>query len=167
MKKNLTPPQALNRLASLCSRSEYAESDCRAKLIAWHIAPNDADSIMQSLVENHFVDDRRYAHAFTSDKFKFSGWGRQKIAHALRQKQIPQDAIADAIEEINEDDYIATLYRIMHSKARAIEGKDYAHAKAALLRFAASRGFELHLAMRCADDILKNIAIDNDDNFDY
>lgn len=166
VKKNLTPPQALNRLASLCSRSEYAESDCRAKLQSWHIAPDDADSIMQSLIDNHFVDDYRYAHAFTSDKFKFSGWGRQKIIHALRIKRIPQEAITAAINEIDDENYFSTLRRIMQAKAHSIEGKDYAHAKASLLRFAVSRGFELHLATRCASEILRDFSHENDD-IDY
>ena len=41
---------ALNRLAALCSRSEQAECDLRAKLAAWAIAPNDADRITERIV---------------------------------------------------------------------------------------------------------------------
>ena len=60
-KKNISPENALNRLAALCSRSEQAECDLRAKLSSWAIAPNDADRIIARLYEMRFIDLNRYA----------------------------------------------------------------------------------------------------------
>ena len=161
-RKQLSPAQALNRLAALCSRTEYAESDCRAKLAAWGITPDDADAVIQDLSDNRFIDDHRYAHAFTNDKLRFSGWGRVKIAYTLRQKAIPSDAIAEAFEEINEEEYCESLKRIMQSKASSLRGKDYAHTLASLMRFAVSRGFEPSLASKYASNLLRDLPHDDD-----
>jgi len=166
-KKPLTPAQALNRLEALCSRSEYAESDCRAKLSAWLISHDEAEKIIESLINNKFVDDYRYAHAFTHDKLQFSGWGRIKIAYTLRSKGIPTEAIDEAFKDINEDTYCDTLHRLLKTKASAIQGKDYAHAYASLLRFAASRGFETALASKYISQILKDSDTQNDCDNDF
>ena len=94
-----TPAQALSALAALCSRGEQAESDLREKLRKWEVSPADADRIIQRLKEENFLSDERYARAFVRDKFRFNGWGRIKIAHALRQKHIDSQWIEQALAD--------------------------------------------------------------------
>ncbi len=149
-----TPAQALSALAALCSRGEQAESDLREKLRKWEVSPADADRIIQRLKEENFLSDERYARAFVRDKFRFNGWGRIKIAHALRQKRIDSQWIELALaDEIDEAAYHDTLIRLMQGKLRSVAGREPQAARAALLRFAASRGFESDLCYRCLDEV--------------
>ena len=149
-----TPAQALSALAALCSRGEQAESDLREKLRKWEVSPADADRIIQRLKEENFLSDERYARAFVRDKFRFNGWGRIKIAHALRQKRIDSQWIELALaDEIDEAAYHDTLIRLMQGKLRSVASREPQAARAALLRFAASRGFESDLCYRCLDEV--------------
>ena len=149
-----TPAQALSALAALCSRGEQAESDLREKLRKWEVSPPDADRIIQRLKEENFLSDERYARAFVRDKARFNGWGRIKIAHALRQKHIDSQWIELALaDEIDEAAYHDTLIRLMQGKLRSVASREPQAARAALLRFAASRGFESDLCYRCLDEV--------------
>ncbi len=141
-KKQISAANALNRAAALCSRSEQASADIVKKLRDWGLAESDVAAVMERLVKEKFVDDGRYAVAFVRDKFRFNGWGRRKIAYALRQKGVAQDLVDEAMSEIADDDYNATLRHLLEGKARSLVGKEPRLAKASLLRFAASRGFE-------------------------
>lgn len=149
-----TAEQALSALAALCSRGEQAESDLREKLRKWEVAPAQAERIIARLKDENFLSDERYARAFVRDKFRFNGWGRIKIAHALRQKHIDNQWIDVALrEEIDADCYHDTLMRLMLGKARSVANRGSQAARAAVLRFAASRGFESDLCYRCLDEV--------------
>lgn len=149
-----TPAQALSTLAALCSRGEQAESDLREKLRKWEVSPADADRIIRRLKQENFLSDERYARAFVRDKARFNGWGRIKIAHALRQKHIDSQWIEQALaDEIDEAAYHDTLIRLMQGKLRSVASREPQAARAALLRFAASRGFESDLCYRCLDEV--------------
>ena len=126
----------------LCARCEQAEGDLRKKLHDWDIAPSDSDDIIMRLKQERYLDNERYAHAYCRDKLRFNGWGRIKIAFMLKGKGIEQEFIDAAIAEIDEEQYTTILNEALETKARSLNGKDPQQARAALLRFAASRGFE-------------------------
>lgn len=162
-----TPAQALSALAALCSRGEQAESDLREKLRKWEVSPADADRIIQRLKEENFLSDERYARAFVRDKFRFNGWGRIKIAHALRLKHIDSQWIEQAVnEEIETDAYHDTLVHLMQGKLRSLQSREPRAARAALLRFAASRGFESDLCYRCLDEVWRAHNLPDDEDAD-
>jgi regulatory protein len=160
MKREISAETALNRLAAMCSRSEHCEADVRRKLADWGMDAASADGIVRRLVSEHYVDDARYAHAYVRDKFRFNSWGRVKIAYMLRGKGIAADVIALALEEIDAADYAATLSQLLRDKWREVCRRDPDKARAALLRFAAGRGFEPADAVRAVNEIMR---CDNDD----
>lgn len=163
----MTPQQALSRLAALCSRGEQAESDLRRKLQRWDIDPVEANRIVQRLKEENFLNEERFARAFVRDKARFNGWGRVKIAHALRQKQVSAAIIQLAIdEEMDAQASRSTLLRLLQGKARTVCQREPRLARAALLRFAASRGFETDLCYRCVDEVCRTLNIPDDEQTD-
>ena len=145
MKKPITADNAFLRLATLCARSEQAEGDLRKKLQSWSINNGDADSIISRLKQERYLDNERYARAYCRDKFRFNGWGRLKISFMLRGKGIEQEFIDQALAEIDDQQYANVLEDIITNKAKTLNGKDSEHTRAALLRFATSRGFETNL----------------------
>ncbi len=141
-RKNITYEEAKSRLESLCARSEQCSGDLRRKLYNWGIPASKAEQIIEHLTELRYIDEIRFTRAFVLDKFRFSRWGRIKISHALRLKQISQDIISSSLYEINEDEYIQTLISVLRSKAQSIKEPLSYDGKTRLFRFAISRGFE-------------------------
>ena len=138
----ISPEAAFNKAATLCARCEQAAADVRTKLLNWGLEPSDAETIIERLINDNYLDEQRFARAFVNDKFKFNGWGRMKIAHQLRAKGITSECIDEALSLIDNDEYLATLERILTTKAATLQGREPQQARAALMRFAASRGFE-------------------------
>lgn len=155
--KNISPEKTLSRAAALCSRSEQCEADIRAKLTAWGIADvAAADAIVARLVSESYLSESRYARAFARDRFRFAGWGRLKIAYALRLKRVAEECIADALTEIDEEDYAKALATALQGKLRSVASREPVQQRAALYRFAASRGYESDLAGRAISALLSH-----------
>ncbi len=153
IRRRLTPLQALQRLESLCSRSEQCESELYTKLSRWGISSAMAEKIMERLRAGRYVDDVRFAHAFVRDKYLFQRWGRIKISAALRLKRIESDTISAAIdEEIDESTYHANLMALIRAKVRQLEQPRSYDNRTRLLRFAAGRGYEPAIIINTLND---------------
>lgn len=146
MKKPVDTAAEANRMRDLCVRSEYCTDDIRRRLIKRGVSPDDADKIIATLVDEHFIDNRRFARAFVRDKYRFSGWGRYKITTALYAKRIPDTIITEALSEISLNQYAATAMKVMRTRLRLMSpDMDPAEKREKLYRFGLSRGYESRL----------------------
>ncbi|MBR5673032.1 MAG: RecX family transcriptional regulator [Muribaculaceae bacterium] len=160
-RKPLTPDQAMNRAAALCARSEQAPADIREKLVKWGLSVSTANQVLAQLIEQGYIDERRFARAFVNDRFRFNGWGRIKIAHQLRLKGIPNEIIDEAMTAIDEEQYRERLLELLRAKWRDVSDREPRAAWAAMMRFAASRGFETSLAGECVNQVTRINAQDD------
>lgn len=147
MKKSKTPQQAIVQLEALCARAEHCTSEMRRKLYDWGINRDDAEKIVSHLIRNRYVDDCRFARAYVKDKLIFGKWGRNKIKQGLIAKRITSEIIVDALDEIDEQQYMEILEHILNVKINSISDTDAYTRKMKLLRFAVSRGFEAGLVV--------------------
>ena len=151
----------MNRAAALCARSEQAPGDIREKLVKWGLNPGEVSQVLTQLIEQGYIDERRYARAFVNDRFRFNGWGRIKIAHQLRLKGISNDLIDEAMTAIDEEQYRERLLDLLRAKWRDVSGREPRAAWAAMMRFAASRGFEAGIARECVKQVTRLDAQDD------
>lgn len=135
--------QILDRAARLCSSREKCQHDIWIKINNWGLNETDTTRAIKYLIENKFIDDRRFASYFVRDKLKFNKWGRVKIRYSLLQKKIAEDIISDSISEIDPESYNEMLDQIIRSKIRSVGEPNIAKNKAKLIRFAAQRGFTI------------------------
>lgn len=141
--RQLTYEQALTRITSLCSASEYCIHDINEKLYRWGISNTDSERIIDYLLDEKYIDEARYAQAYTNDKLRFSHWGRIKIKSMLRMKHISDRDINNAFDNISEEEYKSILRDIIKGKAKSEgDAEDYA-SRAKIIRFALQRGFEM------------------------
>ena len=148
MKKPLTPAEALNKAAAYCTLCERCTSEVSAKLTAWSVPHCEQEEIIARLIDEKFIDEKRYCSAFVNDKVKFNRWGRIKITAALREKHLPQEYIKEALENIDEDIYMQALKETIDIKRRELKGKDDFATQQKIIRHAASRGYEPALIMK-------------------
>ncbi len=152
--KEVSYSSALSKMQFICSRQEKCCSDIRKKLENWHLSYDDQDNIIQSLIDDKFIDEKRYTGFYVRDKYKFNKWGRIKISHHLKQKQIPEYIIMEAFDSISDELYEENLKEILSSKLRSTREEDPYKLKAKLFRFAQSRGFESNLILRNIEDLI-------------
>lgn len=139
--KPISPAEALNKAAAYCTLCERCISEVSKKLTTWGVPPAEQQRIIDRLQDEGFINEERYCRAFVNDKLRFNRWGRIKITAALYEKRLPREYITQAIEEIDEEEYMQTLHDLVATKQRELKNEDFA-TKQKIIRFAASRGFE-------------------------
>lgn len=141
--KTFTEEEALKRAAASCSSRELCRADVEDKLLKWNMSHEATERILDRLEADNFLNEERYCRAFINDKLRFAKWGKQKIAGALRLKQISNKLIWEFFEQIDQEEYLTILRDIIASKRKSIHAESEYELNAKLIRFALSRGFEL------------------------
>ena len=142
---------AVRRIASYCAKSEQSRADAYEKLKKWGFDGKTIEGMLDALETGGFIDDERFCRSFVNDKFRFNKWGRLKIAQALALRKIPGEVYQPYLNDIDEDEYLATLKKLIDMKKRSVHGKNEYDKTAKLIRFAASRGFEMRYIKQCLD----------------
>ncbi len=146
--------KVLSRLQGRCAKREYCRSDIfRKALAAFDGDREQAGRLLDSLVEDRFVDDLRYASAFAREKSRLTGWGPAKISSSLMVKGIERSVIASALKEIDQDEAGRRMRSVLEAKYRTLRGDPQEKFK--LLRFGLSRGYEYDILAPAVEEILK------------
>lgn len=143
----------LNKAAIYASRCEHCESEVREKLLGWGGSEGEADEIITYLTEERYIDNQRYANSYTRDKFRFNHWGKYKIGMMLRSKDICNEIIEEALNQIGEEEYLEKLEQILRDKLRSLKYSSEYEKKGKLFKFAQSRGFESGAISKVIDSI--------------
>ena len=133
-----TPEQALNALMRLCAKSEHSTGDAMRLMNRWHVAQENRHEVLDKLIKLKFIDNRRFAEAYTRDKLRFQGWGKRKIRSGLMGKGIEREIIEAVLAEVESDD--SQLMRLLAAKKRTVKAADEYQMKMKLMRFALGRG---------------------------
>ena len=150
-KSPVSEPQALQKLAALCSRSEHSSGEIREKMRRWQLPSDAQERIVQRLVAERFIDDSRFARLFVRDRLRFASWGERKILMALRQKGIDEATAAEALGEVSDDEWLAALRSVIAAKRRTTKAASDYELNAKLMRHALNRGFTMRLIEQCVD----------------
>lgn len=149
MKKELSAEEARLKAEAYCSLSEHCKSEVIGKLQQWGAPEETWEAILNHLEKERYVDESRYATFFVRDKYRFNQWGRVKIAQALRMKHIPSACIDEAMEEIDEQEYLNILTSLLKKKVRSIKASNDYERNGKLVRFAAGHGYEIGDILLC------------------
>ena len=126
-----------------CANEEQCKTSVRKKLCDWGVSVDLSNKIVNKLVEEGFIDERRYAKAYCSSKLRHQKWGRLKVIYQLRSKQIPPKFITDALLDIPDEEYRGILRSVADEKWATYDPKEtLTRKRSKLSTFLASRGFE-------------------------
>jgi regulatory protein len=141
--------QSYRKAADYCALQEHCLADVEIKLRLWNVDRKFHREILNRLVADGFINEKRYALEFVSGKWNINGWGKLKIAAALRQKKITGSTIRQALETINQEDYNKKLADLL---AQKLAGSNGITEKQSAIRFALSRGFEPELVYKLMNE---------------
>lgn len=140
VKREWSLDELKHKAEAYCAAAEHCCFEVNNKLQQWGANADEIESIISHLTAQRYIDELRYCCAFTHDKIRYQGWGRVKIKAALYAKHIPSLLITQALDSIDETEYLATLERIIATKKRTIKSTDLM-AREKLIRFCLQRGF--------------------------
>jgi regulatory protein len=122
-RKQLTKEQALQKLRHYCAYQERCHVEVKEKLYSFGLRKQMVEESIAQLIEEDYLNEERFAIQFAGGKFRMKQWGRVKIKHALKQKQVSTYCISKAMKEIDEADYEKTLHKLAKQKWSTIRGE--------------------------------------------
>ena len=156
MEASISYRQALTKAMALCGQSERCRFDIVTKLRQWELSEEEIATAIDYLIKEHFLDEERFVRFYVNDKLQFNKWGKVKLKFMLRQKQIPEPIIREALEQIDDDHYRSILKSLLKTKAKSVKGDSGYERRGKLAVFAQGHGFEAELAYRMAGELIGN-----------
>ena len=144
-KQSLTPQQALQKLKHFCGYQERSHYETQQKLYSLGLYKKDVEILLSQLIEEDYLNEERYATAFTSGRFRIKQWGRIKIKYELQQHKVSSYNIAKALKAIDETDYLKTLATLAEKKWLSLKGEQYLIRQAKTNSYLLQKGFEQNL----------------------
>ena len=151
MKKEKTEEEAFLQLAALCANAEHCQYDMLEKMKRWELSDEAQARVMARLIEERYVDDRRYARAFVKDKIRYNKWGHRKVQQGLWMKRIDKEIQDEVLDDIDEKEYLDVLKPLLKQKRKSIKANSDYELNQKLVRFAYGRGFTFEIIRQCLD----------------
>ena len=141
-----TPDQALPKAKQYCAYQERSHSEVKEKLYGFGLTTKEVEQIISILIEENYLNEERFAIAFAGGKFRIKQWGKVKITHALKQKQVSAYCIKKALQQIDYDTYLKTLQKNFDAKIKTLQSeKNIFIKKKKLQDHLMQKGFESEL----------------------
>ena len=121
--QKFTPQQALPKAKHYCAYQERCHREVKDKLYGFGLNTKEVDQILSTLIEENYLNEERFAIQFAGGHFRTKKWGRVKISHALKQKQVSAYCIKKALKQIDEDEYLKTLEKLFAEKLRLLKSE--------------------------------------------
>lgn len=125
----------------------------KEKMTRWGIDEDAQQRVVEYLVANRYVDDRRYARSFVNDKLKYNKWGPRKIEQSLWMKHIDESILREALDDVDNEEYISVLRPLLTSKRKTTKAETDYEMNQKLLRFAIGRGFTFEQVKEVIDEV--------------
>lgn len=137
-----------------CKYQERCHSEVRNKLYELGLTTPEVERELATLIESGVLNEERFARAFARGRFRLKQWGREKIKQQLKLRKISDYCIKKAMTEIDGDDYLNTLNKLLSKKLLELRGtRSLLMKKAKLYRYLVQKGYERDLI----NDLLKEL----------
>ena len=147
--KIVTPEQAYARITRICARKEYAPFDIRQKLLRLNLTDDVVELLLERLIKERYIDERRYTESYIREKLHFNKWGKRKIELHLAQKRISPDVVRDVFTQFSESQLSESLLSLLEKKRKSVTGRSEYERNGKLIRYALGRGFSMQESSRC------------------
>jgi len=147
--KIVTPEQAYACITRSCARKEYAPFDIRQKLLRLNLTDDVVELLLERLIKERYIDERRYTESYIREKLHFNKWGKRKIELHLAQKRISPDVVRDVFTQFSESQLSESLLSLLEKKRKSVTGRSEYERNGKLIRYALGRGFSMQEISRC------------------
>ncbi len=153
-KKVFTVDEIKRKLEQYCVYQDRCHKEVEQKMWEYSLIPEAKEMILLSLMQDDFLNEERFAKSFARGKFRIKSWGKNRIIRELKFRDISAYNLKTALKEINEEEYIETIYRITENRNAVISEPNIYKRKQKLIGFLQRKGFENDLIFKTINDIL-------------
>jgi regulatory protein len=150
-----TVDQIKRKIEQYCVYQDRCHKEVEQKMRDYNLIPEARELILLSLMKDDFLNEERFSKSFARGKFRIKSWGKQRIIRELKFRNISAYNIKTALKEIEETEYIATIYRITENRNAVIKESNSYKRKKKLIDFLMRKGFENELIFKTVKDVLE------------
>jgi len=146
---------AKTKIAKYCAYQERAHAEVEHKLYSFGLFSEQVQELVAWLITENYLNEERFAIAFSGGKFRIKKWGRVKIKQQLKLKRVSDYSINKAISGIDEKAYQETMEGLIRNKWKDASANNIYELRNKVARFVINKGYEPDLVW----DHTKNIII--------
>lgn len=136
--------EAKTKAGRYCAYQERTQQEVRDKLYVLGLFRDEVELVLTELITEDYINEERFAKRYASGKFRIKQWGKRKIVYALKQKNISSYCIDKALKEIDDEEYIVVLKKLINKKTALLKGDEFIlHKK--ISNYLIGKGFEPEL----------------------
>ncbi|MDB0600468.1 regulatory protein RecX [Tenacibaculum maritimum] len=143
------------KMESFCVYQDRCHKEVEKKIAEYNLIPEARASILIDLIQDGFLNEERFAKSFARGKFRIKKWGKQRITRELKLRDVSSYNIRIALKEIDENDYMATLYELIAKRNNSISETNLYKRKKKIMDYMVYRGYEYKLLFMAINDFLK------------
>ncbi len=151
--KVFTVDEIKRKLEQYCVYQDRCHKEVEQKMREYNLIPEAKEMILLSLLQDNFLNEERFAKRFARGKFRIKHWGKQRIVRELKFRDISSYNIKTALKEIDEQDYLKTIYSITEKRNEAISEPNIYKRKRKLIDFLMRKGYENELIYKTVDEV--------------
>ncbi|KGL60168.1 regulatory protein [Polaribacter sp. Hel1_33_78] len=153
-KKYFTVDEIKRKLEHYCAYQDRCHKEVEQKMWEFNLIPEAKELILLSLMKDDFLNEERFSKSYARGKFRIKNWGKQRIVRELKFRDISAYNIKTALKEIDETEYLKTLYSITENRNEVISEPNVYKRKKKLIDFLMRKGFENDLIFKTVNEIL-------------
>jgi regulatory protein len=153
-KKSFTVDELQKKMEYYCVYQDRCHQEVERKMTEYQLIPEAKEKILLHLMQHNFLNEERFSRSFARGKFRIKNWGKQRIVRELKNKNISNYNIKSALKEINEDEYLQTIYRITENRNNSITEKNIYKRKKKLQDFLLRKGYEYDLIFKIVNAVI-------------
>jgi regulatory protein len=153
-KKSFTVDEIKRKLENYCVYQDRCHKEVEQKMWEFHLIPEARELILLSLMKDNFLNEERFAKSYARGKFRIKSWGKQRIVRELKFRDISAYNVKTALKEIEETEYLKTIYRITENRNAVITESNIYKRKKKLIDFLMRQGFENDLIFKVVGEVV-------------
>jgi regulatory protein len=153
-KKSFTVDELQKKMEYYCVYQDRCHQEVERKMAEYQLIPEAKEKILLYLIEHDFLNEERFSKSFARGKFRIKNWGKQRIIRELKSKNISNYNINSALKEIDDEDYLETIYRITKNRNHTITEKNIYKRKKKLQDFLMRKGYEYELIFKTVNAVI-------------
>lgn len=141
-KKTYTVEEAKRALENYCVYQDRCHKEVEEKLFKLGMISEACEIIILHLMEHNFLNEERFAKSFARGKFRIKKYGKVRITQELKFRNISTYNINTALKEIDDDEYIESLYKLSSQKWESINESNFYKKKKKVIDYLLRKGYE-------------------------
>ena len=141
-----TLKEAKEKLERYCAYQERSHKQVEEQLYKMRMIPEAQEVIITHLIQHNFLNESRFAQAFSRGKFRIKKWGKKRITQELKRHGVSAYNIKLGLAQIEPESYRETFEGLFAKKLNELSSeRDIRKKKRKLFDYLAYRGWETEM----------------------